>query len=272
MSLDRSEWLESAQRLPIGGKCRVRHNFESRSNLMLFNNGDSWSCWCFACNEGGKVYKEHAQLIPNDLPCTTLPLKIPGDCRALQDASQEDKHKVYKYLLKRGLDPKVNMDGVEVLVSPSTGRLLLKQQGGAYVGRGYLGQKVKALTFCNGIAPKYAHHPADPGDFKDKVVVLTEDYLSALKVRFAMKEHGDVVVVSVQGSSIPTAIIPKLLNAKSIQIMLDGDAPGIAGAKKIYHRLKGLIQHVSIINTPLGKDPKDLHSKEIRRLLNGNDC
>ena len=269
MSIPREEWLDQAKRLAVGTKARIRHRFESRDNLMIFNNADSWSCWCFACNDGGKVLKQHPALLPEATPDKGSCLPLPDDCRALQEVSEALQHRCYAYLLIRGIDPDRMLTGMDVLVSAKTQRLCLEQQDKAYTGRGIDGQKIKAMTYKNdGKPPVFAIHPQDSQDFSGKHVVLLEDYLSTLKVRFA---EPTVQAVSVQGSSISAVLVAKLLKAARVSIMLDGDPAGIKGSQKIFRSIKGLIRDVRIIPTPTGKDPKNLNVQTIRSLLNGND-
>ena len=268
MSIPQEEWLDAAKRLAVGTKARIRHRFESRENLMIFNNADSWSCWCFACNEGGKVHKQHPVLLPEATPGKGSALPLPDDCVPLQRASEALQRTSYAYLLIRGIDPDRLLQGMDVLVSPKVMRLCLEQQGNAYVGRGIANQKVKAMTYSEGKAPTFAIHPQDSEDFTGRHVVLLEDYLSTLKVRFA---DPSVQAVSVQGSSINAVLVAKLLKAARVSIMLDGDPAGIKGAQKIFRSISGLIRNTRIISTPTGKDPKNLSVQTIRSLLNGND-
>lgn len=269
VSIEREEWLDAAQRLAVGSKDRIRHAFESRNNLMIFNNPDSWSCWCFACNEGGVVRKTHPVLVEEPTPSKGSLVPLPSDCVPLQDVSEGLKAKAYGYLLVRGIHPDKALLGLSVLVSASTQRLCIQLNGGAYTGRGMAGQKVKAITYSDKPYTKYAFHPMWEGlSFKDKRIVLTEDYLSAIKVQLACP---DLVVVSVQGSSCSPDLVVKLLSSREVMIMLDGDDAGRKGTVQILRRLKGLVQKVTPISTPDGKDPKNLIAKDIRRLLYGDD-
>lgn len=269
MSIAPEEWLDAAKRIPVGTKTRINHAGESRDNLVVFNNPDSWSCWCFACNAGGKVPKSHVTLVEEVTPSKGSSVPLPDDCEPLQSAPDYLRNTAYGYLLIRGINPDTMLDGLDVLVSNKAKRLCLEMQSGAYVGRGLANQKVKAITFSDKPPFKYAHHPKDPTDLTDKHVVLTEDYLSALKVRHAMGRS--VLAVSVQGSGISYDLMPRILRASKVSVMLDGDKAGREGTLKIWHKIKGLIKDVQLINTPDGKDPKNLTIKDIRRLVNGDD-
>ena len=268
MSIPHEEWLDAAKRLAVGTKTRIRHNFEIRSNMVVFNNVDSWSCWCFECNDGGRVAKSHPVLVEEPTPSKGSTLPLPEDCVPLEEASESLQRAAYGYLLVRGIDPSITLAGMELLVSPSTMRLCIPQNGGAWVGRGMAGQMVKAMTYSDRVPPRYAIHPDDSDDFTGKHVVLLEDYLSALKVRYA---DPSVQAVSVQGCSIQTGLTSKLLKAARISIMLDGDVPGVRGSAKILRTLRGLIKNVQVVNTPTGKDPKNLSNSQIRSLLHGNN-
>lgn len=269
MSVEEAEWLDAAKRLAVGTKDRIRHGFESRANMMIFNNADSWSCWCFACNEGGIVRKTHPVLIEEPTPSAGTLMPLPEDCRPLEEVSEALKRKAYGYLLIRGINPEKTLAGLSVLVSEKTQRLCIEMNGMAYVGRGMANQKVKAITYSSRAYTKYAHHPQWTGKpWQDKHVILTEDYLSALKVQQAVP---DAVVISVQGSAASSDLLAKLLGCSRVFIMLDGDEAGRKGTVKILHKIRSFVLKVHCISTPDGKDPKNLTSKEIRRLLYGND-
>lgn len=268
MSIDAYEWLDKAKRLAIGAKARIRHTGESRDNLMIYNNLDNWSCWCYACNAGSKVPKQYVELIAEVLPTKGRTVPLPYDCVPLADVSASTVRRVYTYLLTRGIDPASMLNDMSVLVSENTQRLCLEMNGGGYVGRGIVGQKIKAITYSDKPFTQYATHPKDSTDFIGLDVVLTEDYLSCLKVRHCTSGYQ---AISVQGSNAHVSLVAKLLKCKSVSIMLDGDDAGRKGSAKIWRTLKSFIKEVRIINTPEGKDPKDLHGRDIRRLLDGND-
>ena len=262
--LDPIDWLEDAKHLPVGGKARIRHGFESRTNLMIFNNADSWSCWCFACNAGGKVKKDSPVLtiekvIPNK------PTMLPADAVDLMDAPVAAQEISHAYLGRRGIAHFMLGEGIALKYSESVQRVCLEMYGNCYSGRALCPNPVKAITYSvdGNTPPKFGIHPKDSPMWEGRTVVLTEDYLSALKVRHAMQDS--VVAVSIQGSGIGKHLIAKLLESK-VLIMLDGDAAGVKGSKDIFGKLRGLVD-VAVINTPTGKDPKNLSSQELRSLL-----
>lgn len=255
------EWLDQAKQVPLNGRNRILHGFESRPNMVVFNNPDSWSCWCFACNSGSRVRKDSPVLCEAPVD-TSKPVPLPDDCVALQELSEDVLNKVYYYFLTRGINPDTMLKDMQVLFSAKTMRVCLEMFGGCFSGRGIAGQKVKALTYSDSIATKYAVHPCDGGPWSG-TVVITEDYLSALKIRYAMQ--GSVTAVSAQGCGMPKQLLPKLLKTQ-VLIMLDGDSAGQKGSALMYKKLKGLI-NTKIINTPTGKDPKNLTVNEIRSLL-----
>ena len=55
--LDRSEWLAEAQSLMVGASKRVYHGAETRPNLVLRNEPEGWSAYCFSCKQHGYVPK-----------------------------------------------------------------------------------------------------------------------------------------------------------------------------------------------------------------------
>ena len=88
--IPREEWLQDAQALPVGRSERVYHGAEHRQNMLIKNKPDGWSCWCFSCQDGGFVPKEHVRLQEPDVStdvrtgvCTEL--YVPSDTVALDD-------------------------------------------------------------------------------------------------------------------------------------------------------------------------------------------
>lgn len=66
--IPREEWLQDAQALPVGRSERVYHGAERRQNMLVKNKPDGWACWCFSCQDGGFVPKEHVRLQEPDEP------------------------------------------------------------------------------------------------------------------------------------------------------------------------------------------------------------
>ena len=87
--IPREEWLQDAQALPVGRSERVYHGAEHRRNMLIKNKPDGWSCWCFSCQDGGFVPKEHVRLQEPDEPDVPTEVRtelyVPSDTVALDD-------------------------------------------------------------------------------------------------------------------------------------------------------------------------------------------
>ena len=106
-------------------------------------------------------------------------------------------------------------------------------------------------------------HPHDspaPG----AVWVLTEDLLSAYKVRRAVPEY---TAVACLGTRLSTKLLERMLGSFFVIIFFDGDAAGDKGATAVAKRLRGLGLNCKAVRPPDGLDPKDLPINQIRELL-----
>ena len=56
------------------------------------------------------------------------------------------------------------------------------------------------------------------------------------------------------------------VGCKRLNIMLDGDAPGLRGAKAMSSKYESYFDEIKIIRIPDGKDPADLTKKQLRKI------
>lgn len=257
------EWLEQAKAVPLGQSRRVRHGIEPRPNLVVYNSDDSWSCWCFACHDWGKVRKTHVVLRdrPPEMKSGT---GLPHDRVPLADAPPRILDRVVRYLIPRGLDYELHIRPLGPMYTAKWDRLLLPQDGGALVGRALGDQPAKCIVYSAGPTPVLALHP-DDAITEGCHVVLFEDYLSAIKARAALgPEH---VCVSIQGTAIPRSAKPRLMQAARATLMLDGDRAGYEANPQVAASLALLGVKVHTVQTPEGFDPKHLTMQSIRTLV-----
>lgn len=248
------EWLQAAQRLAIGQRRRVRHNEESTSAMVIGNDADCWWAWCHRCNAGGRVNKSHVQLgIPE-----AQPSRMPWPIDAVPWQASELHLRAYRLLLSKGIDAQtVLADLPAIQISRRDGRLILPTSRG-WIGRALFNQQPKWVGY--GKAPEYGMHPFDkpqPG----QVWVLTEDYLSALKIRRALGSR--VVACACLGTRLNDQLAAHLLGASRVVLAMDGDKAGRSGADRIAKRLSALVPCTRYA-VPEGKDPKDLTLEELR--------
>lgn len=251
------EWLADAQRLPIGGRRRVRHNEEHGKAMVVYNDIDRWSCYCHRCGEGGVVQKQHVLLGVPEVQPSVMP--YPQD--AIPATASPWWQGAYTMLLSKGIDASRDLAGLPLYITERDRRLLIPTSLG-WIGRALAGQQPKWVSY--GCAPPvYGMHPHDnpaPG----AVWVLTEDLLSAYKVRRAVPEY---TAVACLGTRLSTKLLERMLGSIFVVIAFDGDAAGRAGAAKVAHRLRGVGLRCRIADTPEGFDPKDMWVSDIRKLV-----
>jgi hypothetical protein len=260
MALPRSEWLRLAQALPIGQSRRTYHNDEHRANLVVGNDLDKWWSYCHRCHDGGVVEKEHVQH-GVEVQQQERVMPWPADARPLgTDAALSLQ--VTRMLLGKGIDVRTMLRGVPLYVSTCTSRLLVGTSGG-WLGRALGNVQPKWVAYHGVRGPAvYAMHPEDTLGPR---VVLTEDFFSAIKMRWAAPEYG--TYCTCLGTSLHNKLVKQLLTTDEVVIAFDGDSAGHHGSAAVAKRIRGLGKPVRILNTPDGYDPKDLSAQQIQELL-----
>ncbi|CAB4217415.1 TOPRIM domain containing protein [uncultured Caudovirales phage] len=102
-----------------------------------------------------------------------------------------------------------------------------------------------------------------------KLLVITEDYLSAYKIYNALYGRDMAVVALLKTTASDTTIreIQSILPL-NVVIWLDNDGAGIAGCTKLSARLKYVLPDViSVGSVKTANDPKDESPETIRRVL-----
>ena len=249
--LHTDEWLHLAKQQAVGYSNRYRHGAESRRNLVVYNNNDSWSCWCHSCQEGGYVPKEFVvlnQAPPEPQHPIWNPKLVPlSEAREISKIVQflNSKHMMIPYLP----NPKWDTERHRIVLEFPEQR----------VGRSISNSDAKWLKYTGEVD----HVKLDYSEDKD--FILTEDLFSALKVRYATASRFNVVAL--MGTKLDSTLEPLLVQGKKVNLMLDADEAGRSGAVKIKRRLSLYGKDVEVINIPDGLDPKDLTLNEIRRAL-----
>lgn len=263
MGLPTREWLAQAQRLPVGGSARVRHNNEPTCAMVVANLPDRWIAKCHRCHDGGVQLKQHASLAA--LPDQNRFMPWPADAKALLEWPQHTQELVYKLLLGKGFDWQVMAPDVPLWYSEKQGRILFGTRLG-WLGRAAHGQLPKWAGY-GFPAPAYGAHPTDP---VHRVVIITEDLLSALKTRWAVSTlYSGVAVHAALGTTLSDRHLRDLVEGgcQALWLFLDGDAGGDKGNEIIKRRARGMGLSVRIISTPRDNDPKDLTKEEIQHVV-----
>lgn len=257
------DWLEHAKRLPLGQSRRLRHKCPGRvrstnsTNMVVSNKEDRYVAYCQSCRKGGVSMKSHVRL--SKVPDQHRFMPWPDDAVSWRDVPEASA--LHALLLDKGIDPGVMCPDQVIWYSKKQQRLLFGTALG-WIGRSASGQSPK-WTGYGWPAPAYHKHPVD--SWTD-VWVVTEDYLSALKVRWATPEF---TAVGLCGTAMPDALGAQLVNHKPTLVVtfMDGDKAGRDGAVRVANRVRGLGFKCVDIHTPEGKDPKDLHQHELQELI-----
>lgn len=263
IGLELGTWLPLAKQLPIGQSRRLRHSCPGRvrstnaTNMVVANKDDRYVAFCQSCRKGGVQMKTHVIIRPVADQQRFMPW--PDDAAPWQ--GQDEAPALHALLLAKGIDPQTMCPDQVIWYSKKQRRLLFGTALG-WIGRSAAGQSPK-WTGYGYPAPEYHKHPTD--DWKD-VWVVTEDYLSALKVRWAAPEF---TAVGLCGTAMPDALGAQLVQHKPALVVtfMDGDKAGRDGAVRVAHRVRGLGFECINIDTPEGLDPKDLHKHQLQELV-----
>lgn len=209
--LDRSEWLLDAKRLMVGQSKRIYHGAETRPNLVIRNEPEGWSAYCFHCKQHNFVPKGYKEAVQYKQDLITRLNRAQDIAVPLEQLSEDLQTKVLRFLIKKGL--------WVALASPYLAGVVLKEQrllfnvGTAWLGRDYTEiREPKWMTYQEGLA----YLKGSP------VLFLTEDILSALKVHVLT----GCSALALQGTKIKQQHVLCCLQAKAIVLAFDADTAG----------------------------------------------
>lgn len=254
MSDESAPWVLKCKQLAVGQSARFRCCGRTPAGV-LHNKPEAWEFFCFRCKSRGYVRKQYVSLVKVEVLPRHLP--APTDLKELSNCASEVQAFCWGFLVGRGLMPE--MAGA-VYYSEQLKRLVWDLQNGTYLAR--------ALHSYQ--APKWVMlgQPAQYSDagtwLNTGVVVLTEDWLSALKVQYVSEKYGSepVTAVALLGTRLSLPLKAKLIQlGKPVLLMLDGDSAGFAGRDTIQRTLKPFLQTHSY--TIGGLDPKDMTCQQI---------
>lgn len=250
MHLNTDEWLYLAKSISVGSQARFRHGAENRRNLVVYNNHDTWSCWCHSCQAGGSVKKDVVNLAAMAEEKPKHPIWNP---KLVPLAKSDKLREVAKFL---------NSKGMSVMYLPNPlwdterHRIVLEFPE-QRVGRTIRNDGAKWLKYSG-----EADYVELVGG-ESKSYILVEDLFSALKVRYVLGTRFNVVAL--MGTKLDGELQAFFRdNDVKVYTMLDGDTAGRKGAFNIKRRLSLLGRGVVDVAIPDGKDPKDLSLDEIR--------
>ena len=278
MPLPHNEWLAKAQALPVGQSRRTYHNEENRANLVVGNDVDRWWAYCHRCHEGGVLMKEHVDL-SQAVQQQERVMPWPADAVPYGTDPVISQY-AWRMLLPKGIDLHSMLPGVPMYTSKEQQRLIVGSAQG-WLGRalGNVQPKWVAYRSPGKPVPVYAGHPHDT---VQGTVVLTEDYFSALKIRWSIQDASTQTVqvpgmqgaqaarataVAALGTSLHTRLLAALLACDRVLVSFDGDRAGRDGTVAVARRLRALGKPVTELRVPDGLDPKDMRSDQIKELL-----
>jgi DNA primase len=260
-------WLRAAQRLKLGGKGRAWHGCSGSSNsptLLISNDQDKWSGWCFRCHESVFEFK----------PKESFRERI----ERMRKQAQADEAISQSVALPRPINTDLETWPIEArmwLLKASVGRSNIKPLGAYHhaptnrvvlpvidAGR-LLYWQARSI---DGREPKYLGASIDKQHITARYgmgdPVLTEDILSAYRVGESGAGQGTAIL----GTSLNDKVLSQLIKqAKPVTVWLDPDGPGRDAARDIITRLDVVgLPHRQIITS---RDPKLLSKGEITSLL-----
>ena len=253
-------WLQACKRLAVGQTARFRCCGRTPA-AVLYNKPEAWQMYCHRCKESLSERKQYVSLVQPEV----LPRVLPAPEKLIQihQTSAELQAQLYGFLVSKGIMPE--MAGA-VYYSEQLKRLVWDLQNGTYLARA-LHQYQAPKWVMLGQPAQYA--AAQPLQHPTEQVVLTEDWLSALKIQWVSKKYSSVPVtaVSLLGTRLSLALKASLIQMnKPVLLMLDGDSAGYAGRDTIQRTLKPFLQTRSY--TIDGLDPKDMTCQQILEGLN----
>lgn len=254
MSDENAPWVLKCKQLAVGQSARFRCCGRTPAGV-LHNKPEAWEFFCFRCKSRGFVRKQyvslvHAEVLPKHLP-------TPTDLKSINDCTPELQAFCWGFIVSRGLMPE--MAGA-VYYSEQLKRLVWDLQNGTYLARA-LHQYQQPKWVMLGQPAQYA--AAQPLQHSTDMYVLTEDWLSALKIQWVSKKYSSapVTAVSLLGTRLSLALKASLIQMnKPVLLMLDNDEAGWTGAKTIQRTLKPFL---TVHDRVLRDDPKVCNISEI---------
>ena len=246
-------WLRTAKRLAVGQTERFRCCGRTAA-AVIRNEPDKWSCSCYRCKSYHVERKQYAQLVAPEVLGRELP--APQDLKRLSELDAGLQQFLYGFLISKGIWP--DMAG-DVYYSEQYKRLVWKLSTVSYIARA-LHEYQQPKWVVMGKPMQYAAATNTTGS----LIVLTEDYLSALKIQQVTERYSSlqVTAVALLGTRMSTALRSQIILSKlPVLCMLDGDSAGYAGTSKLLKELKPFTK-VDTFSLE-GKDPKDMTCAEM---------
>ena len=255
-------WLRACKRLAIGQSNRFRCCGKTPA-AVIYNKPDAWSMYCFRCHKTVNERKQYQRIELHPEP--RVQPSAPADAICVSQASADTQHFVYSFLASKGIMPEMVP---EVEWSDKSQRIIFRV-GAATLGRAVHQRQQPKWVMYGTPTPFVVAAPAVKRDVAAGAaltVVLTEDYLSAIKYQHAITSYSamNVQAIAMLGTRLPTQLRAWLIqNKPTVILSLDNDQAGHSGAAMIRRVLRPFMACREIY---YDGDPKEA---TIQELLDG---
>lgn len=290
--LEPSEFLAEAQALAVGEKRKVRHLCGDAS-LVVYNNVDSWTGWCWRCHARGWVPKPQpsmAERLQRQRQQEAIDNALRSDVQAPRPANHDFGSwplAARLWLLKAGLTPALvkelgayyhaGSDRVVLPVCDGTGKTVFWQARNIHYPTDGRPKYISQSSNRSGIHCIYPRQhqagadtgsdraPAAAGDgetdraHRHDTVVLTEDILSAFKVGASGAGTGYAIMGTVLANHTTQFL---LALGAPVTTWFDPDTAGEAARLSVAKTLRYIGLGVRHLRTT--QDPKRYCLREIR--------
>lgn len=259
------EFVHIAREIPEGQKRKVDHCGDAPC-MYVSNEPAGYRAYCFRCHGTGfdKKVRDLSQILASlkkagDADAEAArSLALPSDCKPITEGWPVWGR---VWLHKAGLSSD-DIERLGFLYSPSMDRVVLPV-------RDRRGQIVFWQARGNNRTPKYLspdgvdrHKVIPMYGQESKVVVLTEDILSAAKVGLVNEAW------SLMGTLMHNAVLLEIMRRKlQVIVALDPDEAGLAGATRTTAKLRAYDIPVTNVTRMLPADPKLMPRSAIANLV-----
>jgi hypothetical protein len=261
--LDPADWLHFAEQLERGKKSMHEHSCGSGNKLLVENADAGFKAWCYRCNISG--FKPHPQPSLSERIAAlkdqrSADIAVESDPRPPMPANFEPSTWPLEprvWLYKCGLSNDIiKANGIywcerikRVVLPVLDGSKLVYWQA-----RGFDKDRPKYLN------PKIDKPVYKSGPYGAGPLVLTEDFLSALKVGQVCRAW------SILGTALTTALASEIARLNvPVLVWLDPDEAGRKGRRRIVASLRAMGVDARIIRAE--QDPKYFSLDQIKELL-----
>ena len=229
--MHKDEWLSDAQRLQVGESKRIYHGAESRPNLVIRNEPERWSAYCFHCKASASVLKHRVETVQFQRDSINTYAAALAHRLPLSVLQRDVQLQIMKFLISKGMWSSLVEPYLKGVIQ-SENRLLFNV-GTAWLGRDYTGvRQPKWLTYNEGEAYLKG----------SEILFLTEDILSAIKIHHLT----GVSALALQGTVLKTKHLATAVQHKTVVLAFDSDTAGVTCTMAAKKRLQTLGRDVLV--------------------------